>query len=83
MPKQQHDATYVRLLLRQAGMQPDEIESFIRETDKKLNLIGLVRDMRDKLMLYRKERGGEYTGGVEYSELMRRANIALGIQAKS
>jgi hypothetical protein len=32
-----HDPTYVRLLLKQAGMPENEIEGFVRETDKKLN----------------------------------------------
>lgn len=32
-----HDPAYVRILLSQAGMPPGEIESFIRETDRKLN----------------------------------------------
>jgi len=28
-----HDANYVRIVLRMAGMSPDEIEAFIQETD--------------------------------------------------
>jgi hypothetical protein len=42
------------------------------------DLLSIVKDAREKLMLYRKERGGEYTGGVEYSVLMSRMDKALG-----
>lgn len=33
---------------------------------------------KEKLALYRKAQGGEYLGGVEYRELMRRIDEALG-----
>jgi hypothetical protein len=32
-----HDPTYVRIVLKQAGMPEPEIERFIQETDKKLH----------------------------------------------
>lgn len=48
----------------------------------KREYLDLLRDCRDKLALYRRAHGGEYIGGVEYAELMRRVDGALGILAK-
>jgi hypothetical protein len=36
-------------------------------------------DCKEKLRLYRAQHSGEYVGGVEYMELMRRIDAALGL----
>jgi hypothetical protein len=40
------------------------------------NLIQLLQDCKHKLELYRAQHSGEYVGGVEFTELIRRIDAA-------
>jgi hypothetical protein len=53
------------------------LEDLSKRTRREFRLLSILSDAKDKLELYRKAHGGEYVGGVEYGELMRRMEEAL------
>lgn len=64
------------------GVPMPSLESIVRrDRDALIGKVARLRDAltsaKEKLALYRKAHGGEYLGGVEYSELMRRIDAAL------
>ena len=42
-----------------------------------IDMESVLLNAKEKLRLYREAHGGEYVGGVEYMELMRRVDAAL------
>lgn len=74
--REQHDRS------RAHAMERDQLATAARheieQRDKKITSLTIaLTAAREKLVLYRSERGGEYTGGMEYSELMRLIDKAL------
>lgn len=64
-------------LLRSAA---DQIERLIKERDQALSRLGNAQEILEqagvKLALYRAQHSGDYIGGVEYTELMKRISDA-------